>query len=50
MKEGVDMILYMIKQISCNNEEDVYGIYIKYLAQLYRNMKAEVVIYKKGER
>jgi hypothetical protein len=50
IKEGVDMMLDMIKQISCNNQNDVYDAYVKYLAQLCRGMKTEVIIYKKGEQ
>jgi len=50
IKEGVEMILEMIKLISCNSQEDVYNAYVKYLAQLCRGMKTEVIIYKKGEQ
>lgn len=50
IKEGVEMILDMIKQISCNSQEDIYNAYVKYLAQLCRGMKTEVIIYKKGEQ
>ena len=48
IKQGVELILDMIKQISCNSQEDVYDAYVKYLAQLCRGMKTEVIIYKKG--
>jgi hypothetical protein len=50
IKEGVEMMLDMIKQISCNSQEDVYDAYIKYLSQLCRGIKTEVIIYKKGEQ
>ena len=40
IKEGVDMILDMIKQISCNNQNDVYDAYIKYvMRQIYLLMR-----------
>ena len=38
----------MIKEISCNNDDDTFSAYCKYLSQLCRGMKTDVIIYKKS--
>ena len=47
MKKRVNIMLEMIKEISCGNNETFYEAYIKYLSQLCRGMKTQVIIYKK---
>lgn len=49
-KKRVNIILDMIKEISCNNNEDFFEAYVKYLSQLCKGEKTEVIIYKKSEQ
>ena len=37
----------MIKEISCSNNEELFTAYVKYLSQLCRGQKTDVIIYKK---
>ena len=48
IKHKVQMMLDMIKEISCNNNDEMYQAYIKYLSQLCWGKKSEVAIYKKS--
>ena len=48
LRDRVQIILDMIKEISCGNNEEFYDAYIKYLSQLCRGIKTEVIIYKKS--
>jgi hypothetical protein len=50
IKANVNTVLNMIKEISCNNDENLYDAYIKYISQLCHGIKTEVVIYKKSEQ
>jgi hypothetical protein len=47
-KANVHVFLDMIKLIQCNDRDDIYEAYTKYLSQLCRGMKTEVIIYKKS--
>jgi hypothetical protein len=40
----------MIKLISCDSNEELFDAYKKYLSQLIKGQKTEVVIYKKSEQ
>ena len=48
LKESVQIILDMIKEISCSNDPAFYDAYVKYLGQLCRGIKTKVIIYKKS--
>ena len=48
IKEKVQIILKMIKEVSCDEDEEIYLAYEKYLAQLCRGIKTGGCIYKKG--
>ena len=50
VKDKMKMILDMIKEISCDNNDQLYEAYIKYLSQLIKGVKTEVIIYKKSEQ
>jgi len=50
VKAKVDKVLNMIKVISCNSNDELFEAYIKYLSQLVKGQKTEVVIYKKSEQ
>ena len=42
-------MLDCIKEISCNNNENLYLQYEKYIAQLCRGIKTEVIMYRKSK-
>ncbi len=42
------MMLDCIKEISCNNDNNLYLQYEKYIAQLCRGIKTEVIMYRKS--
>ncbi len=46
-KKAVYKFLAMMKELSCNNNEDMFKAYILYYAQLARGKKTEVIIYRK---
>jgi hypothetical protein len=46
LKDKVNLMLSLIKEISCGNDNNFYEAYIKYLSQLCRGIKTEVIIYK----
>jgi hypothetical protein len=48
LKRKVEMILQMIKEISCNNNAELFEAYKKYLSQICKGQKTEVIIYKKS--
>ena len=48
IKNKVNMILDMIKEISCNNDQNVFEAYVKYLSQVCQGKRTEVIIYKKS--
>ena len=48
LKAKVNMILQLIKEISCNNNDELYIAYEKYLSQICKGKKTEVIIYKKS--
>ena len=48
IKANVKLMLDMIKEISCNNNEELFKAYVKYLSQLCKGQKTEVIIYKKA--
>ena len=50
IKEKVQIVLDMIKEISCSNNEELFTAYVKYLSQLCRGQKTDVIIYKKSEQ
>ena len=50
VRDKMNIILNMIKEISCNNNDELYNAYIKYLSQLVKGIKTEVIIYKKSEQ
>lgn len=50
IKEKVQIMLNMIKEISCNNDGELYDAYIKYLSQLCHGLKTDIIIYKKSEQ
>ncbi len=47
-KKKVKVMLDMIKEISCNNDDELFKSYMTYYAQLARGMKTEVIIYRKS--
>jgi len=49
IRDKVNMILNMMKEISCSDDEELFDAYIKYWAQLARGIKTDVIIYKKSE-
>jgi len=48
IQSRVEMVLQMIKEISCNNDELLFDAYKKYISTLCHGKKSEVVIYKKS--
>ena len=46
----VQLVLSMIKEISCGNNVEMFQAYFKYLSQLIQGKKTEVIIYKKSEQ
>jgi hypothetical protein len=40
-------MLNYIKEVSCGNDEIFYQVYLKYLSQVCRGIRTEVIIYKK---
>ena len=48
IKSKVQMMLDCIKEISCNNDNNLYLQYEKYIAQLCRGIKTEVIMYRKS--
>ena len=48
IKNKVNMVLEMIKEISCNNDQNVFEAYVKYLSQVCQGKRTEVIIYKKS--
>jgi hypothetical protein len=49
IKAKVQLMLDCIKEISCNNNENLYLQYEKYIAQLCRGIKTEVIMYRKSK-
>lgn len=49
IRNRVNLMLNYIKEISCNNNEELFRTYLKYYGQLARGQKTEVIIYKKSE-
>ena len=47
IKNKVQMVLDMMKELACNGDEDMFKAYIKYYAQIARGIKTEAVIYRK---
>ena len=48
IQNNVQLILKMIKEISCNSDELLFEAYKKYLSCLCHGKKSEVIIYKKS--
>jgi len=48
IKEKVEIVLNMIKEVSCDDNDEIFEAYKKYLAQLCRGIKTGGCIYKKG--
>jgi hypothetical protein len=42
-------MLDYIKEITCSNNEEFYTAYLKYLSQVFKGDKPQVIIYKKSE-
>ena len=47
-KNRVQMILDMMRDLSCNGDEEMFKAYMKYYGQIARGMKTEAVIYRKS--
>jgi hypothetical protein len=50
IKIKFQVMMDYIKEITCNNDEEFYQAYIKYLSQLCKGQKTQVIIYKKSEQ
>ena len=48
-KENLNTMLEYIKEITCNNDSIFYEAYLKYLSQVCKGEKPQVIIYKKSE-
>jgi len=48
-KAGVELIIGMMREISCCNDEALLTALLKYYAQLARGQKTQVIIYRKAE-
>lgn len=48
IKENVNLYISFLKEIMCNNDEDMLDAYLKYYAQLARGKKTQVIIYRKS--
>jgi hypothetical protein len=42
-------MLDYIKEITCSNNEEFYNAYIKYMSQICKGQKPQVIVYKKSE-
>jgi hypothetical protein len=47
LKSKLQIMLDYIKEVSCGNDETFFNCYLKYLAQVCRGIRTEVIIYKK---
>jgi len=48
VKDGVNLMLDFINEVSCCNNKEMFDSYLKYLATLCRGKKTDVIIYKKS--
>ena len=48
IKEKVDLYIGFLKEIMCNNDDEMLDAYLKYYAQLARGKKTQVIIYRKS--
>lgn len=48
LKEGVEMMINLFKEVYCSNDEELLRAYLKYLSQLVKGQKTQVIIYNKS--
>ena len=48
IKSNVQLYISYIKEIMCNNDNDMLDAYLKYYSQLARGKKTEIIIYRKS--